>query len=286
MDSDNLRKFMSSSCNHIANLNHALKGIKSNTIIDFICIDYKGLIITSNKVTFLRTNTSLLSSYHHLVWLALIGNSSELSSFSTLSKLIMKSKSTTGMKTPAEVKHLVSFFMKPRLQVPRNELSIDWSEDTPEVQSLPTPHVSPTGENVSSPCALLHNRDAKGKRRTDLIDSGPLLLNYGRNQPSIPSFWDGAHHALSIFRTDETSEIDAINMAQSISRIIDYIKNNPIDKKSPAREFEQVTKGFWNLISAIYFSRWDLLPVKDSKNFCALVGEKILNNYVKLGLVN
>jgi len=188
--------------------------------------------------------TSLLSFYHHLVWLVLIGNSSKLSSFSTLSKLIMKSKPTAGMKTPAEVKHLASFFMKPRLQVPRDELSMDCSEDTPEVQSSPTSRVSPAGENVSSPRALLHNRDAKEKRRMDSIDSGPSLLNYGGNQPSIPSSWDGAHHTLSIFGTNETSEINAINMAQSISRIIDYIKNNPADKKSPAREFEQVTKGF------------------------------------------
>ena len=234
----------------------------------------------------LESNTLLLSFYHHLVWLALIGNSSELSSFSTLSKLIIKSKPTAGMKTPAEVKHLASFFMKPGLQVPRDESSIDWSKDTPEVQFSPTPRVSPAGENVSSPHALLYNRDAKGKRRTDSIDSGPSLLNYGGNQPSIPSSWDRAHHTLFIFGTDEMSEIDAINMAQSISRIIDYIKNNPADKKLPAREFEQVTKGFWNLISAIYSSRWDLLPVENGKNFCALVGEKILNNYVKLGLVN
>ena len=64
------------------------------------------------------------------------------------------------------------------------------------------------------------------------------------------------------------------------------LKNNPADKKSPAREFEQVTKDFWNLIQAIYSSRWDLLSVEDGKNFRTLVGKKILNNYVKLGLVN
>jgi len=126
----------------------------------------------------------------------------------------------------------------------------------------------------------------KGKRRTDSIDSGPTVLNYGGNQPLLLSSWDGAHHALFIFRIDKTSEIDAINIARSISRIVDYIKNNPADKKSPAREFEQVTKGFWNLIQAIYSSRWDLLPVEDGKNFHTLVGEKILNNYIKLGLVN
>ena len=101
----------------------------------------------------------------------------------------------------------------------------------------------------------------------------------------IPSSWEGAHYALSIFRTDPTAEIDAKNMAQSISQIIDYIRNNPADKKVPAREFEHVTKGFWSLIQAIYSSRWDLLPVEDGKNFCDLVGRKILNNYAKLGLV-
>ena len=190
------------------------------------------------------------------------------------------------MKTPAEIKQLASFFMKPRLHGLRNELLIDWNEDISEVQSSPTSYVYPVGENVLSPRALLHNRNAKGKKRTDSIDSGPSLLNYSRNQPSIPSSQDRAYHTLFIFGTDETSEIDAINIAQSISRIINYIKNNLVDKKSPAREFEQVTKGFWNLISAIYSSRWDLLSIEDGKNFCALVGEKILNNYIKLGLAN
>ena len=113
----------------------------------------------------------------------------------------MKPKPIAGVKTLAGIKQLASFFEKPRLQVPRDESLMDWSEDTPEVQSSPIP------------CALLYNRDTKEKRRTDLIDSGPLLLNYGRNQPSILSSWDRAHHILSIFRTNEISEIDAINMA-------------------------------------------------------------------------
>jgi len=69
------------------------------------------------------------------------------------------------------------------------------------------------------------------------------------------SSWDGAHHALSVFGTDEMNKVNAINMAKSISRIIEYIKNNPADKKLLAREFEQVTKGFWNLITAVYSSK-------------------------------
>ena len=219
------------------------------------------------------------------MWLALIGNSSKLSSFYTLSKLIMKPKPPAAPKTPAEIKAMQSLFMSPRSQESRDKSSMDWSKDIHEVQSTPSPHVFPAGRNVSSPCAPLHNRDAKGKGRMDLIDSGLSLLNYGGIQPAIPSSWDGAHHTLSIFGTDQTAEIDATNMAQSITRIIEFIKNNPANKKVPARKFENVTKSFWNLISAIYSSRWDLLPVEDGKTFRALVGGNILNNYVKLGLV-
>jgi len=130
---------------------------------------------------------SLLSFYHHLEWLALIGNNSDLTSFSTLSELIMKLKHTLSAKIPAEVKEIENFFMKPRLQEPGDESLMDWSKDIPEVQSSPTPHVSPAGENVSSPCAPLHNRNVREKRRAELIDFSPLLLNYGRKQPSIPS---------------------------------------------------------------------------------------------------
>jgi len=52
------------------------------------------------------------------------------------------------------------------------------------------------------------------------------------------------------------------------------------------KDFEQVTKGFWSLIIAIYFSRWDLLPVENGKTFHNLVGKRILNSYVKCGLLN
>ena len=69
----------------------------------------------------------------------------------------MKSKPTTGVKTPVEIKHLTSFFVKPGLQVLRDELSMDWSKDTPKVQSSPISHASSAEENMSSSHALLYN---------------------------------------------------------------------------------------------------------------------------------
>ena len=77
--------------------------------------------------------------------------------------------------------------MKTKLQESRDESSMNWSEDIPEVQSLPTSYVSLAGENMLSPHALLHNRDMRGKRRAELIDFGSSLLNYGRKQPLILS---------------------------------------------------------------------------------------------------
>jgi len=147
-------------------------------------------------------------------------------------------------KTPAEIKRIAALLMNPGPQVPGDDSSVDWSTDIPEVQSSPTPYSPPAGGNVLSPHAPLHNRDAKGKRRMSPINSDPSLLNYSGIQPVMLSSWDGAHHALSVFGTNKTNEVDAINMAKSISRIVEYIKNNPADKKPPAREFKQVTKGF------------------------------------------
>ena len=91
-------------------------------------------------------------------------------------------------KTAAEITKLHSIFGNPGSQVPRDDLSINWSVDIPEVQSMPTPRVSPAERNVLSPRALLPNRNAKGKKRADPVDSSSLVLNYSRNQLVIPSF--------------------------------------------------------------------------------------------------
>ena len=59
MGSDNIKKFMVSFSDHVINLNHTLKDIKSN---DFIQTDYRGLIIVSNKVAFL-SDICVISNY-------------------------------------------------------------------------------------------------------------------------------------------------------------------------------------------------------------------------------
>ena len=133
----------------------------------------------------------------------------------------MKSKQSTN-KPPVS-----SYFLSPGQQRTRNESSIDWSMNVPEAPTLPQPCV-PLGSNRKS--------------RTESSNSGASVLNYGNNQPSIASFWNGVHHALSIFRTDETSNTDAANIALSITRLTNYLRHNPADKKALAGEFVAVVK--------------------------------------------
>ena len=187
----------------------------------------------------------------------------------------MKLKHAPAKKMAEEVKKIAEIFNNPSHSRPRDELLMDWSEDIPEVQSSPVPRVSLAGEHVPSPHVP----------RAESSNSGPSVLNYRNNQPTIASSWDGAHHVLSIFGTQETSATDAANIIQSIIRMIDYFKHNPADKKLPAGEFTYVVKALWGLIATIYTSRWDLLPIED-KSICKLIGEKIVPGYMKLRLLN
>jgi len=123
------------------------------------------------------------------------------------------------------------------------------------------------------------------KSRTESSNSGPSVLNYGNNQPSIASSWNGAHHALSIFRMDKTSNINTTNITLSITKLTNYLKHNLANKKAPAREFTTVVKALWGLIALVYSMKWDLLSIED-KSIHKLVGEKILPGYLKLRLLN
>ena len=62
MGNDNVKRFMIASSEHITNLNQTLKGIKSDIIIDFIYINYRRLIITSNRVISLL-DISIINNY-------------------------------------------------------------------------------------------------------------------------------------------------------------------------------------------------------------------------------
>jgi len=50
MGNDIAKEFIKESNSYVTNINYALKAIKSSTIANFICVDDKGIIITTNNV--------------------------------------------------------------------------------------------------------------------------------------------------------------------------------------------------------------------------------------------
>ena len=83
----------------------------------------------------------------------------------------MKLKHAPAKKTAEEVKKITEFFNNPSHSRPRDESSMNWSKDVPEVQSSPIPCVSPAGEHVPLPRVP----------RAESSNSGPSVLNYGNN---------------------------------------------------------------------------------------------------------
>ena len=146
----------------------------------------------------------------------------------------MKSKQTSSKKP---LSPFISPFLSPGHQRPQDDSLMDWSSDIPEVQDSFQQCVPSAGGHVSSPYVPLLNRDSSGDNRAEISDSGPSVLNYGNNQPSITSSWDGAYCTLSVFGTEKSASTDAANINLSIKRIVDYIKHHHADDNLPAGDF-------------------------------------------------
>jgi len=50
MSNDIAKEFIKELSSHITNINHALKVIKSSILADFICVENKGIVVTTNNV--------------------------------------------------------------------------------------------------------------------------------------------------------------------------------------------------------------------------------------------
>ena len=122
---------------------------------------------------------------------------------------------------------------------------MDWSIDVPEVPTLPQPCVLPAGQHVSLPHVPLNSNS------NNVSNFAPFVLNYDNNQLAIISSWNRAFHVLSLFGTKESNAKDAKNIQISLSRIINYIKHYPINKKTLSEEFVLVVKELWELVEAL-----------------------------------
>jgi len=138
---------------------------------------------------------------------------------------------------------------------------MDWSMDPPQAPASLMPCVTPASEHVLLPHVPPQNKGSNGKNRA--ASTVPSVLSYGEEQLAISSNWDGSHHTLSIFGSEDTFAKDSEMIYDFLSRMRSFIKHylNPME-----REVTPVVKKLWRLIDTIYAAKWDIVPFSKDKN--------------------
>ena len=121
---------------------------------------------------------------------------------------------------------------------------MDWSMNPLQAPASPSLHVASASEHVPLPHVLSHNKDSNGKNRAEPTAS--LILNYSKGQPAISHNWDGAHHALSIFGTENTLTKDSEMMYDSIMRLRSFIQWTRVQWKE---NFHPLSKCFGSYLT-------------------------------------
>ena len=193
-----------------------------------------------------------------------------------MSKLNMAPKQTNNKK---QLSPFVSPFLSPGFQRPQEDSDMDWSMDPPQAPASPSLHVTPASEHVLLPHVPPHNKDSKGKNRAE--STMPSVLNYGKGQLAISCNWDGVHHALSMFRIEDTLAKDSEMMFDSIMRLKSFIKHHLVDKSSIERELLLIVEYLWKLFNTIYSAKWNSLIFNKEKNLTIrkCIGEHIMPYY-------
>ena len=80
MKGNNANNFIKDLSMHIININWTLKNIKSNVMVDYICIDSKGIVMTTNSIVspldlqamkkYIKSTSSVNTNQVQLLWLS------------------------------------------------------------------------------------------------------------------------------------------------------------------------------------------------------------------------
>jgi len=83
-----------------------------------------------------------------------------------------------------------------------------------------------------------------------------------------PELWDSNFHPIFLHRSLEHLASDTNNIKKSLACMAKYIENKKIEtfKSNDIKDFKDISKATWELISSIYNSGWDSLIVDDHKN--------------------
>ena len=95
-----------------------------------------------------------------------------------------------------------------------------------------------------------------------------IQLLYDLNRPIKPKLWHGNFYPISLYKSLEHLISDAKNIKKSMACIAIYIKNKKIEafKSNNIKDFKDISKVAWKLISSIYESKWNLLIADNHKN--------------------
>jgi len=131
--------------------------------------------------------------------------------------------------------------------------NMKWAEQVEvELQQNQDDHIGLQMSNVESPFPT-HDIGMN-----NIIASPPALepsvIPYQANQPVDPLLWNRNFLAISLFGTDEFLSGNAKNIACSLQRMVNFIKQRPISDKTEKDipQIDQFGYAAWQFILAIY----------------------------------
>ena len=108
-----------------------------------------------------------------------------------------------------------------------------------------------------------------------------IQLLYDLNAPMKSNLCDGNFHSISLHGSIKYLVLESKNIKDSLNFIAKYINNKQVNpaKANNLKNFNSIGEAFWNLISFIYQSKWDLLIANKNLN---LLKQKILAKFTSM----
>ena len=160
-----------------------------------------------------------------------------------------------------------------------NDINMEPIEMTQLLYAIPREQVNQvstavdSNNNMINQCVLIKGLalNSSSISSTSHIDNDNIIniqLPYDPNRPMEPKLWDSNFHPVLLYRLLKHLTSNAKNIKKSLACMTIYIKHKKIEtsKSNDIKNFKDIDKVAWELISSIYNSEWDLLITDNHKN--------------------
>ena len=160
-----------------------------------------------------------------------------------------------------------------------NDINMEPIEMTQLLYAIPREQVNQvstavdSNNNMINQCVLIKGLalNSSSTSSTSYIDNDNIIniqLPYDPNRPMEPKLWDSNFHPVLLYRLLKHLTSNAENIKKSLACMTIYIKHKKIEtsKSNDIKNFKDIDKVAWELISSIYKSEWDLLITDNHKN--------------------